>query len=175
MTNAIEKERNVCRIAALSKDPTQFLLWSHYANGHKGVAVEVDIPRSHSHLEKVHYLPYWYTPVFSEASQATEYTKRHLFTEKGLEWSYEKEYRIVTENEFFLLSKPVTRILVGPKADAQQIETLKKAVFRKGRKVSIVSMQCDVLEGQMRVFVPNSPLEKLARKFALQEQKEKKS
>jgi hypothetical protein len=174
MTNVIEKKRKFCRIAALSADPTHILLWSHYANGHKGVAVEVDIPRNDPYLKKVHYLPYWYTPVFSENSQ-TEYTMRHLFTEKGSEWAYEREYRIITEEEFFLLHKPVTRVLVGPKADAQQIETLKKAVWRKGRKVKIVSTQCNVLEDQMRVFVPNSPLEGIARKFALQEKKKTKS
>jgi hypothetical protein len=174
MTNTIEEKKKAWRIAALSADPTHILLWSHYANGHKGVAVEVDIPRNHEYLRKVRYYPYWYTPVFSETSQ-TEYTMRHLFEEKGLEWAYEREYRIITEKEFFLLSKPVTRVLVGPKAEDHQIDILKKAVWRKGRKVNIVKMQCDVVEEQMRVFVRDSSLEKIARKFALQEQKQRKS
>ena len=39
----IEKARDNLKIASLSKDVTNFLMWSHYANGHKGVAIEVDI------------------------------------------------------------------------------------------------------------------------------------
>ena len=47
MVSRIEQARDGFRIASLSATPTNFLLWSHYADGHKGVAIEVDIPDGH--------------------------------------------------------------------------------------------------------------------------------
>ncbi len=42
-------------VAALSSNPVNLLLWSHYANADRGVAVEVEIPDEMPELVKVMY------------------------------------------------------------------------------------------------------------------------
>ena len=88
MDKKIKNALNNWRVAALGASNKNFLLWSHYADGHKGIAVEIDIPRGHPYLEEVRYD--WATPVFSHEEQ-TKYSMRHLLYYKREEWRYEQE------------------------------------------------------------------------------------
>jgi hypothetical protein len=111
MLDRIERARDSYRIASLSATATNFLLWSHYADGHKGVVVEMEIPSDHPSMTEVFYSPF--SSVFSNAGQIEE-DMMHLFNGKSKEWEYEKEYRIITDcNYFYLPSKP-SRLLLGP-------------------------------------------------------------
>jgi hypothetical protein len=121
MVNRIEQAKNSFRVASLSGDPENFLLWSHYADGHKGVALEIDIPESHQHLSKVTYTPF--SSVFTDKLQTLE-DMRHLFNGKGEEWAYEKEYRFVVAQKFFKLPKPIVRVLLGPRISKDQQKVL---------------------------------------------------
>ncbi|WP_146131717.1 DUF2971 domain-containing protein [Chromobacterium amazonense] len=64
IAGGIEKAKSKLRLTSLSADPANFLLWSHYADGHNGVALEIDMPDSHKNLFKVNYTPFSY--IFSD-------------------------------------------------------------------------------------------------------------
>ena len=121
MVGRIEQAKNKFRVASLSADPTNFLLWSHYADGHKGVAIEIDFPRPHSDLFEVVYTPF--LSVFNDKLQTKE-DMRHLFNGKTEEWGYEMEYRVIVPRKYFKLPKPVTRVLLGPLVTSDQERTL---------------------------------------------------
>lgn len=118
----IQKARDEYRIASLSADPNNLLMWSHYADGHKGVVVEVDIPNDHEDLVKLVYTDF--SAVFNGEMRTKD--MRCLFNGKTPEWAYEKEYRIITKSEFFNLPKPVKKILLGSKVDNTHREILIK-------------------------------------------------
>ena len=147
----IKTALNQWRIAALGSSNKTFLLWSHYADGHKGIAIEIEIPRDHSDLQEVKYD--WATSVFSHTEQ-TEYSMRHLLYYKKEEWGYEKEYRIIIKaqdtkrvGEYFELSNPIKKIFVGPRAKESQVAILRKAI---GSKAKLVRMCLDKY-GTMKV------------------------
>ncbi len=75
MTSRIENARDTYRVSSLSADPTNFLMWSHYAEGHKGIVIEVEVPESHSDLTKVVYSSF--SSVFTDKLQTKE-DMRHL-------------------------------------------------------------------------------------------------
>lgn len=153
MENDIDQARDPWRITSLSATNNNFLLWSHYADGHKGIAIEVNIPKDHPYLKKIRYT--WVETVFTHSSQ-TEYSMRHLFEEKSEEWKYEREYRIIHNEKYFMLANPIRKILIGPRANQDQLDILRKAV---GTKVRFVQMQLDKM-GRGLSVVPSSKYKK---------------
>jgi hypothetical protein len=148
MTEKIEKARDAYRVASLTADPTNFLMWSHYASGHKGIVIEVDVDEREE-LYKVVYSPF--SSVFTNKLRTKE-DMRHLFNGKTPEWEYEQEYRVITESRHFPLTRPVGRILLGPLVDEVKIGLLRNIL---PEKVEIVSMKLDYREGRLAAIDPN--------------------
>lgn len=78
-----------------SKKPNNLLMWSHYADNHKGVAIEFDFPQeilSKSIGEKIH-------PICYKKKRPEKYlynlTLKDWFTYKAKEWKYENEQRLI--------------------------------------------------------------------------------
>lgn len=100
-------------IISFTSDPSSFLMWSHYADSHKGVCVGVssDIlqnfliaetknSRFEFGLRKVNYYKYPNLSFFPRSSG--EDHNKHLkevleviFSTKSEPWSYEKEFRLI--------------------------------------------------------------------------------
>jgi len=142
-TALVNKKRDEWRICALSKSIDSFLLWSHYANGHKGIAIEVDIPESHNELVEVHYTPF--TPLFTQVIDRDR-DQRNLFEVKNENWEYEKEYRILCKDDFFQLPNKVTKIYLGPKVPLDQIAILESIL---PKTIELVRMKLDQIQGNV--------------------------
>lgn len=93
------------KICCLTTDYTNKLMWSHYADSHKGICVEYDF--SDRAVNKSQPLPVYYSherPQFDwklsqEAkSKGTACLMQALLT-KDEDWSYEKEWRMVISAE----------------------------------------------------------------------------
>lgn len=153
MTSRIELAKNNYRVSSLSADPTNFLMWSHYADGHKGIVIEVEVPEDHIDLIQVVYTPF--SSVFTDKVQTKE-DMRHLFNGKGEEWSYEQEYRLVTEERFFKLPVPVERFLLGPLVSNEQESILRRIV---PEEIEIVRMELDRVQGTLKVNSPNKAIQ----------------
>ncbi len=152
MIDRIEQARDGFRIASLSANATNFLLWSHYADGHKGIAIEMDIPEDHPDLTKVTYSPF--SSVFSKKAQ-TEEDMRHLFNSKGEEWEYEEEYRIIVDRPYFDLPEKPSRLLLGPMANEEHVALLQKVI---ADRIEIVAMEIDQLQGTLFIVGPTPSL-----------------
>jgi hypothetical protein len=150
MDSRIGRARDKYRIACLSADPENFLLWSHYADGHKGIVVEIDIPDGHPDLTAVVYTPF--SSVFSEKTDTKE-DMRHLFSGKALPWSYEQEYRVITEAKYFELPRPASRLLLGAMVSKEQVRILETTL---SRFIDIVPMNLDEVQGTLHVVESNS-------------------
>jgi len=148
MTGHIEKARDSYRIASLSADPVNFLLWSHYAGGHRGIAIEVDIPQDHPDLCELTYSDF--SSVFTdEDNLENDADLRHLFNGKSPEWTYEKEYRVIYEKDFFDLPSAITRVLLGPMAAENHANILRAAL---PSRIELVRTELDYEQGQLRVL-----------------------
>lgn len=155
IASKVEQERDAFRIASLSADPTNLLMWAHYANGHKGVAVEIEIPDDHEDLTAVSYTPF--SSVFL-ANPSPDDDLRHLFNGKSEEWSYEREYRIITRERYFFLPNPVKRLLIGPLISANYEAILREIV---PKEIEIVKMKIDRNQGTMSLKGPEGLFPKL--------------
>ena len=83
-------------IICFSKRRNNLLMWSHYANGHKGFVVGFDIPPELT-PESVQYqtrrLPWNFLPESNNFAIGSEI--KNLILRKSIHWRYEKEVRVL--------------------------------------------------------------------------------
>jgi len=100
---------NGIRVCSFSSAMSDIRMWSHYASGHTGCVVEVELAPN-SKLFEVNYG----AGLKSFAENINEKTKAtDILSFKTDHWKYEKEYRIITEDEFYSVSKNITGIYLG--------------------------------------------------------------
>jgi Protein of unknown function (DUF2971) len=130
------------RIYCLSSHSDSVLMWSHYADGHKGVCLEFDatlepIRRACQVLYK-ESLPALGPNIVTDAKAMVD----GVLLNKAMAWSYEDEYRIfardgsvdpafsmITDGDYLALPPgALTGIIAGCNADVAAIRSLLKEV-----------------------------------------------
>lgn len=80
-------------ILCLTEDPSNILMWSHYASNHSGICVGFDTDyKPFDSANQVYYSDGWPSAEFNSDSE--QLLKRVLLT-KSKHWSYEKEWRSI--------------------------------------------------------------------------------
>lgn len=94
----IKKERNRFKLACFSELFDEVLLWSHYADKHRGICIGFDFPPIYE--EKFILCPVSYLEELKSIDGMTEVYKVILYwlTSKSNRWEYEKEIRAITKN-----------------------------------------------------------------------------
>ncbi len=107
----IVKAKKQYKVCSLAGTFDSHLLWSHYAGGFDGVAIEINLPQSH-HIRPIEYRGVFAYVDMNEFTSEEEAAKQILFS-KNQEWAYEKEIRILHDNEWFELDRPVSKVIAG--------------------------------------------------------------
>lgn len=132
------------KICCLSSTLKEVRLWSHYADGHKGIAIEIDFPNE---LPSVHEVTYVNELREYERTFLTEPTSEEILSFKTWHWEYEKEYRIIQEEESFSIAGRISAIYAGIRTSDNHLALLKKLtpneipIFETeidGRKIEII-------------------------------------
>ena len=98
------------RICSLSSDMSDVRLWSYYADGHKGIVIEIDFSGLESKIHEVKYSEK--LPSFG-FTLLTGPPPHEVLSCKTIHWAYEKEYRVIHEYKFFPISKRIKGIYLG--------------------------------------------------------------
>ena len=82
-------------LLCFTKDWTNILLWSHYADKHKGICLGFDLKEGT--FEEVEYVDKRLRPEFDDKEQLTlpESLQQRLHILKASDWTYEQELRIL--------------------------------------------------------------------------------
>jgi hypothetical protein len=150
------------RVCSLSADPSNITMWSHYANGHKGICIEFD-------LASAKPITYMNAERFQKEFSATHMARllsrldkknksvlrlaffieklRRLYAVKTSDWSYEKEWRIWRREQYYNLegSECMSRILVGPRISAFHHDILCKMV-----PSNVPIVRTEIVAGEVR-------------------------
>jgi len=115
----IEDWNNKIGLLSLSETNENILMWSHYANNHKGFVVGIDtndLATKHNfdYIEPIKYTETY--PIINGTTETTERFYSKFFTKSEL-WNYEKEWRISKnhiENRIVKLNKnSIKEIILG--------------------------------------------------------------
>jgi|SRR5450830_76237 len=94
----IRKTTGVC---CFFKDvPRHPLMWAHYADSHTGFCVEYEVDEVSAPLYEVNYSSQLPSLSVNELIFCPEESLLRVLTTKNLEWSYEKEVRLINLNIF---------------------------------------------------------------------------
>lgn len=124
-------------ILCFSSDYSDPLMWSHYADNHKGVSLIFDLEVLQKDLKKEknqefffsevtydndHLSLNWFDSSLPFSKNKETYIKSHLF-KKITNWSYEQEYRIITHTgeKVEYNYNALSGIIFGMKITAQEI------------------------------------------------------
>jgi hypothetical protein len=111
----ITGEKEKIRICSLSRDGNNELMWTHYAEGHRGVVIGVEIiPSSEQTLRPIIY------DGLSTLNQRTLNSNSaiDILSHKLKVWEYEKEERVFIRNKYFVSVK-VREIIYGRRMSNQ--------------------------------------------------------
>lgn len=167
------------RVLSLTKDELNILMWSHYANNHKGfcigikaynhknynkndffMKIEPSQTEDKSLLENGTFLPL--VPVVYDYSMPKEIDLNNealddivkFFIHKSHLWSYEKEYRGFLfdrkYNAIKISKDDITEIIFGLKTDCRDIMEIINIV--KNYKIRPKLYQCEYIKGKYAIL-----------------------
>ena len=131
LLDEIKVEKKRIKICSLSKTFDCHLLWAHYANGFSGMAIEVELPDKSSEVTEVTYRGV-FAHIELHNQKIPSQTAQMILSSKYKEWEYEKEVRILSQDQWYKLQIPVRRIIVGHRMNPSLFEALRIVCEYKG-------------------------------------------
>ncbi len=106
--NFLEEQRKI-GVCCFSEESTNILMWSHYADNHRGICIEYEFSEGtlpHSKIQKVNYCNQIPQITVENFNQSTREEKQSMLKElsilKSEIWGYEKEWRLIhDENDTY--------------------------------------------------------------------------
>ena len=109
-------EKGKLKICSLSEVNNDILMWSHYANGHRGVAIGVDIDDKKYEISSIQYDGHTYISNQNYCNQSA----KEILTHKVDVWSYEKEKRIFCDSGDYIDVK-IVEVITSIKMEKKEI------------------------------------------------------
>lgn len=130
---ALKQHQNSLRFCSLSKYGNNPLMWAHYANGCRGVAIGVEFSKTVD-MREVNYGSYSH---LNTSKSTTIELAKDILSFKADFWQYEDEIRVFAERGNFIPVK-VKKLILGERADRTQKSLLKKIVQSVNPSVEII-------------------------------------
>ena len=128
----INEEKINYKILSLSKDADNILMWSHYADGSRGVNIEVEVTAHNVDVREIVY------DGMAEIAQVVneKNTAEEILTHKHSSWSYEQEVRVFTRNSFVTIK--ILRIILGKRISKNHKKLIKDLVNKINPKIEVI-------------------------------------
>lgn len=122
------------KVLSLSETPYNMLMWSYYAEGHKGFVVGIEVDDSDVEIKPVQYVD------DLKIDEHAQDVAKLILTKKLTLWSHEKEHRAFKRCDCFVSVK-IKEVIFGVHAEQRQKELLTEIAkkFCKNVKISQVS------------------------------------
>ncbi|WP_175473533.1 DUF2971 domain-containing protein [Algibacter pectinivorans] len=124
-------------VCSFSGNYKSHLMWSHYANGHRGIAIGFEIDKSKYNIEKVTYNGLKSFNIFPQKFNEL----KSVFLNKLEEWSYEEEYRIITEKQDYV-NIEIKEVIFGAETSEDDKSLIKKMIKLIDKEIKIKTY-CD--------------------------------
>jgi len=117
------------RVCSLSKTFNNQLLWAHYASGHSGLAIEVDVPSADA-TEVMYDDDFIF--LCDYIGRGMEAAVRAALAKKDKVWKYEEEVRVITRNLYYEVQEPIDRVILGTRMSQFTIRALAEICSAQG-------------------------------------------
>lgn len=96
--NKLFEKRDELRLCSLSQVKDNHLMWSHYTNGHRGVAIGLRIKDTNCTIRPIQYNGL----AFIRNQDFNDQTAIEILSHKLEVWNYEKEVRVFVRDRHFV-------------------------------------------------------------------------
>lgn len=146
-------------ICSLTTTPNNILMWSHYADDHKGFVVEYSTNQNNQNAieQPERYLLAW-PVIYTSEVPIRDISKRDFdavkdqFLHKAIDWRYESEYRCLASNAGVGIHKidksMITGVIAGAKMKAENVTELKQIILESGLDKQVVFKQAQMKRGK---------------------------
>lgn len=127
-------EKCACRFCSLSKNYRHNLMWSHYANNHRGYCVKLSINEEDYDIRKIRY-----------SSQVPNYIQgltdvKDILTHKFNDWKYESEYRLFQDESEYIYNLNISEIIFGVNVGEREYTLYRELIRCIDRNIVITKM-----------------------------------
>ncbi|MCS0234965.1 MULTISPECIES: DUF2971 domain-containing protein [Vibrio] len=130
----IKNTKDSYGIVSLCADEDNPLMWAHYANGHNGIAIGVEVIEEDCELAEIKYRGLSELSHFAE--EQPELVAQKILTYKHDFWGYENEYRVLTRfNDY--VSVEVVKVIFGCKVSDKDFEFYNSLISRLNPNIEI--------------------------------------
>ena len=114
LNDAFEQTLDTAGVLSLSEDPQHVLMWSHYADSHKGICLKFKLCEQKGFFTEAYKVVYQNDrPVLNLIKDSHEKVHNDALLVKADFWSYEKEWRMVHPNRAPGVHKYSAELLEG--------------------------------------------------------------
>jgi hypothetical protein len=151
--DGITKHKERFRVSCFSKIKDEILMWSHYADKHKGICIGLKIPLVSNDFFT---LPVNYTIEINPLDFNADRTKsiKYWMTTKYKKWIYEEEYRIINDQSTEIINIDtgwVQEIIFGCSIDNElMLETIDSLVKKGYDKNIMRKMEMEKLKFSLK-------------------------
>ena len=130
------------RVFSCSEDPKNILMWTHYANNHKGFCLEFDLrdPKLQSTFLKVDYSHK--RPQFTPLDFLKEnFDTKFFVSTKDHVWKHECEWRIfghqIKDTRIVFPPNSITGVILGKRIEKEDEDNIKSWVSKSKKNIAI--------------------------------------
>lgn len=127
----IVREKKRLRVCSLSETFDCHLMWSHYASGFSGLAIEVELPDNSPAIRKVSYRR-GFAGLNLDGGVDPQTAAKDILGSKYSEWKYEREIRVLHRETYFPLAASVKHVIAGHRMERALFDALNFICHKKG-------------------------------------------
>jgi len=130
------EEKGDLRLCSLSKVNNNELMWSHYTNGQRGVAIGLRVNELEYSVRPIHY-----DGLVSIRNQDfNDQTAMEILSHKLEVWNYEEEVRVFVRNKFFI-DIQVEELITGRAMSNSDFGFLRELVEKVNPQIRIIKAE----------------------------------
>jgi hypothetical protein len=124
------------KICSLSEIKDDIPMWSHYADGHRGVILGVVIDQHKYDIRKIKYDGITFVRSWIHIRNTVE----EILSHKAKCWAYEKEWRVFTFSDY--IDVEIKEIILGSQMEPDDKTLVKEIVKTINPKIKVIEKPC---------------------------------
>lgn len=136
MLQRISSDKGNLRLCSLSRKKDNELMWSHYSEGHRGVAIGLIVNPIEYDIRPILYTGIHYL----NGNQIQKDTPREILSHKLNVWSYEEEERVFVSDKFYV-DVEVKEVITGRKMSPQDYSFVRELVERINPAIKVIKAE----------------------------------
>ena len=125
ITDKLKEDKGKFKICSLSKLNNDELMWSHYADGHKGVVLGVKIDKAKYDIQSIEYAG---IPTI-HSDDLSHLTAKEILCRKLEAWNYEQEERVFVRNTRFV-QVYIVEVITGRRMSEMDLKFITLLIHR---------------------------------------------